>query len=156
MSDADFIRLALQAARQGVEKGEMPFGACLVSRGQVVAIAHNSAKSGMDTTAHAEIQAIREAGRKIKSLELPTATMYSTCEPCPMCFAACVWAKITRIVYASRIEDADKAGIRQIHIPSSLMNQLSRSNVDVVADVLREEGVKLFEGWRRKQMKSGV
>ncbi len=134
----------------------MPFGACIVSRGYIVATAHNSAKSAMDTTAHAEIQAIREAGRKIKSLELPMATMYSTCEPCPMCFAACVWAKIARIVYACRIEDADKAGIRQIHISSSLMKQLSRSNMDVVADVLRDEGVKLFDAWRRKQMGSGV
>ncbi|MBX3332393.1 MAG: hypothetical protein KF722_18495 [Nitrospira sp.] len=73
-----------------------------------------------------------------------------------MCFAACVWAKMAKIVYACRIEDADKVGIRQIPIPSSLMNQLRRSNVDLVVDVLRDEGVKLFDAWRRKSMGSGV
>jgi len=149
MTDADFIRLAIQAAWQGVEKGEMPFGACIVRKGQVVSVAHNSAKANMDTTAHAEVQAIREASQRLKALELAGCAIYSTCEPCPMCFTACVWAKVGRIVYACRIEDAAKTGIRQVPISSARMNQLGQSSVELVGDVLREESLKLFEAWRR-------
>jgi len=153
MNDADFMRLAIQAARQGVAKGEMPFGACIVSNGQVIAVVHNSAKANMDTTAHAEVQAIREANRRLKALELTGCAIYSTCEPCPMCFTACVWAKLRRIVYACRIEDAEQAGIRQVPISSVRMNQLSQSGVEIVADILREESLKLFAAWRRGEVR---
>ena len=149
MTDADFMRLAIQAAWQGVEKGEMPFGACVVRKGQVISVAHNSAKANMDTTAHAEVQAMREASRRLQTLELTGCAIYSTCEPCPMCFTACVWAKLGRIVYACRIEDAERAGIRQVPISSSRMNQLGQSSVELVGDVLRNDSLKLFEAWRR-------
>ncbi len=149
MTDADFMRLAIQSAWQGLEKGEMPFGACIVKKGQVVSVVHNSAKDNLDTTAHAEIQAIREATRQLRMLELTGCVIYSTCEPCPMCFTACLWASLGRIVYACRIEDAEKAGIRQIPIASSRMKQLGRSGVELVGDVLREESRRLFEAWRR-------
>jgi tRNA(Arg) A34 adenosine deaminase TadA len=149
MTDADFIRLAIQAAWQGVEKGEMPFGACIARKTQVITVAHNSAKANIDTTAHAEVQAIREASRRLSTIELTGCAIYSTCEPCPMCFTACVWAKLGRIVYACRIEDAEKTGIRQVPITSAQMNQLGQSGVELVGDVLRDESLKLFEAWRR-------
>ncbi len=149
MTDADFMRLAIQEAWLGLEKGEMPFGACIVRNGQVVSVAHNSAKANLDTTAHAEVQAIREASRRVHTLELTGCTIYSTCEPCPMCFTACVWAKLGRIVYACRIEDAGQAGIRQVPISSARMNQLGQSGVVLVGDLLREDSLKLFDAWRR-------
>ncbi len=152
MTDADFMRLALQAAWQGVERGEMPFGACLVRDGRVVSTAYYSVHSARDTTAHAEVQALREAGRRLQPLDLISCVMFATCEPCPMCFSACLLAKVSRIVYGCRMEDAEKMGIRQIPIPSALMNQMSRSNVDMAPDVLRDEGLKLFEGWQKKRM----
>ena len=155
MTDADFMRLAIQAAWQGMEKGEMPFGACLVRRGQVIAVAHNSAKANLDTTAHAEVQAIREASRQLKTLELTGNVIYSTCEPCPMCFAACLWAKLGRIVYACRIEDAERFGIGQIPILSAQMKQWARSGVELVGDVLRDESQKLFEAWSRDKARRG-
>ena len=154
MTDADFMRLAIQAAWQGVRKGEMPFGACIVRKGQVVVVAHNSARANMDSTAHAEVQAIREASRQLKTLELTGSTIYSTCEPCPMCFTACVWAKVNRIVYACRIEDAERTGIRQVPITSGRMNQLGHCGVEIVEDLLREESLKLFEAWRRGELYS--
>jgi tRNA(Arg) A34 adenosine deaminase TadA len=156
MTEPDFMQLAIQSAWQGIQEGEMPFGACIVRKGQVVAVAHNSAKTNIDTTAHAEVQAIREASRRLKSLELTGCAIYSTCEPCPMCFTACVWAKVGRIVYACRIEDAARVGIRQVPISSARMNQLGRSGVDVVGDVLREESLKLFEAWRRGERSPGT
>ena len=156
MTDADFMRLAIQAAWQGLGKGEMPFGACIVRKEQVLAVSHNSAKADIDTTAHAEVQAIREASRQLRMLELAGCVIYSTCEPCPMCFTACLWAKIGRIVYACRIEDAEKAGIRQIPISSSRMKQLGQSDVQLVGDVLREDSLKLFEAWSRGKTRPGT
>lgn len=152
MTDVDFMRLALQAAWQGVERGEMPFGACLVRSGRVVSTAYHSARSARDTTAHAEIQALREAGRRLQPIDLIGCMMFTTCEPCPMCFSACLLAKVSRIVHACRIEDAEKIGIRQISIPSAVMNEMSRSNLIITTDVLRDEALKLFEGWQKKRM----
>ena len=156
MTDADFMRLAIQAAWQGLGKGEMPFGACIVRKEQVLSVSHNSAKANIDTTAHAEVQAIREASRQLRTLELAGCVIYATCEPCPMCFTACLWAKIGRIVYACRIEDAEKAGIRQIPISSSRMKQLGQSDVQLVGDVLREDSLKLFEAWSRGKKRPGT
>ena len=156
MTDADFMRLAIQAAWQGLGKGEMPFDACIVRKEQVLSVSHNSAKANIDTTAHAEVQAIREASRQLKMLELAGCVIYSTCEPCPMCFTACLWAKLGRIVYACRIEDAEKAGIWQIPISSSRMKQLGQSSVQLVGDVLREESLKLFEACSRGKTRPGT
>lgn len=147
MTDADFMRVAIQAAWQGLKKGEMPFGACIVRRGQVLSATHNSARAHLDTTAHAEVQAIREASRRLKTLELAGAVIYATCEPCPMCFTACLWANVERIVYACRIEDAEKFKIRQIPISSSQMKQMSQSHIALVGDVLRDESLELFRAW---------
>ncbi len=152
MTDVDFMRLALQAAWQGIERGEMPFGACLVRDGRVVSTAYHSTRSARDTTAHAEVQALREAGRRLQPLDLIGCVMFATCEPCPMCFSACLLAKVSRIVYACRMEDTEKIGIRQIPIPSALMKEISRSNLELVPNVLRDEGLKLFEGWQKKRM----
>lgn len=152
MTDADFMRLALQAAWQGVERGEMPFGACLVRNGRVVSTAYHSVRSARDTTAHAEIQVLREAGRRVQPIDLIGSMLFVTCEPCPMCLSACLLARVSRIVYACRLEDTEKMGIRQIPIPSAVMIEMSRISVDLVPDVLRDEGLKLFEGWQRKRM----
>ena len=156
MTDADFMRLAVQAAWQGLGKGEMRFGACIVRKEQVLSVSHNSAKANIDTTAHAEVQAIREASRQRRMLELAGCVIYATCEPCPMCFTACLWAQLGRIVYACRIEDAEKAGIWQIPISSSRIKQLGESGVQLVGDVLREESLKLFEAWSPGKTRPGT
>lgn len=155
MTDADFMRMAIQAALKGMKKGEMPFGACIIQKGKVLSVAHNSAKADMDTTAHGEVQAIRAASRRVKRLTLSGATIYTTCEPCPMCFTACLWANLGRIVYACRIEDAAEAGIRQISISARQMKRLTQSDVLLTADVLREDSLKLFDAWARDKIRAG-
>ncbi len=141
------MRLAIQATWQGLQKGEMPFGACLVRRGKVIAAVHNRARSDLDTTAHAEMAAIREATRRLKTLDLSSSIMYATCEPCPMCFSACLWANVGRIVYACSIADAARFGIRQIPITSGRMKQLSQSKIEVAGGLLRDESLELFTAW---------
>jgi tRNA(Arg) A34 adenosine deaminase TadA len=149
VTDEDFMRLAIEAARRGIKKGEVPFGACLVKSRRVVVAVHNVSREGMDITAHAEMQAIREACRRLGTLDLSGCIMYATGEPCPMCFSACLWAKVPRIVYGSRIEDMEQAGIWQIPIDTSRMKQLSRGSMEIIGDVLREENLELFKTWMR-------
>lgn len=149
MSDTDYMRLAIEATWRGLEQGEMPFGACLVRKGTVVAAVHNRARANMDTTAHAEMEAIREATRRLKTLDLSGSVLYATCEPCPMCFSACLWASIRRIVYACSIADAARVGIRQIPITSSQMKRLSHGTIEVAGGLLRDESLELFTTWSR-------
>jgi|SRR5678815_1294304 len=94
MTDEDFLRIAMQAAHEAVKQGDMPFGACVINeRGFVLSVAHNRVNASMDPTAHAEVLAIREAGQKRGSPDLRGCVLYTTCEPCAMCFSACVWSK---------------------------------------------------------------
>ena len=87
--DERLMRVALDACRIGVEAGGAPFGACVARDGRVVAATFNTCAADRDPTAHAEVNALRAAGRAV---ELDGATLYSSCEPCPMCYAAAVFA----------------------------------------------------------------
>lgn len=149
MTDADYMRLAIQATWRGLDRREMPFGAALVKRGRVVTTVHNSARADMDTTAHAEMQAIRDATRRLKTLDLTGSVIYATCEPCPMCFSACLWANVGRIVYACSIANAEQFGIRQIPMTCEQMKQLSGSRIELAGGVLRDESLELFTAWSR-------
>ena len=146
--DEDFLRIAMQQAQEAIEDGDMPFGACVITESRfVLSAAHNRVNSSVDPTAHAEVQAIREAGRKLRSPDLRGCVLYTTCEPCAMCFSACIWSKLARIVYAVRNEDSAASGIDCIPISSLQMKQLSKSGVEIVGDVLRDEGLELFTAW---------
>ncbi|MCU7922730.1 MAG: nucleoside deaminase, partial [Candidatus Thiodiazotropha sp. (ex Dulcina madagascariensis)] len=100
--DETFMREALEMARQGIELGHGgPFGAVLVMQGRVIGRGWNQVIHLNDPTAHAEMQAIREACRAQADYHLPDAVLYTTCEPCPMCLSAAYWARIQRLVYAA-------------------------------------------------------
>jgi len=149
-ADERFMALAVERAREGVEKGQSPFGACIVRDGVVVSCEHNVVWQSTDSTAHAEICAIRAACEKLGSIDLSGCVIYSTCEPCPMCFSACHWAKISGIVYGARIEDARRAGFSELSITNETMKKLGRSCVEVVSDFMRGPCVELFEIWAEK------
>ena len=105
MADEKFMRLAIAKAREGIAKGQEPFGACVVRGREVISVAHNTAIEDVDVTAHAEMNAIREACRKLKTADLSGCEIYATFKPCPMCQAACERANISRIYYGVRPED---------------------------------------------------
>jgi guanine deaminase len=147
MTDEELMRRAIAAARDGIENGQTPFGACIARDGQVVVAAHNNVWAGTDITAHAEIVAIRAACRKLGSVDLSGCAIYSTAEPCPMCFSACHWAKLERIVFGARIADAQAAGFGELTISNEQMKALGRSGVAIAGDFLRDECVALFALW---------
>ena len=95
------MRLALDEAQRGLEAGEVPVGAVVVRDGLILGRAHNTPVRLADPTAHAEIIALREAGRGLGNYRLPGATLYVTVEPCPMCCGAALHARLARVVYGA-------------------------------------------------------
>lgn len=106
-----FMAAAIAEARAGVRAGHGgPFGAVMVQGGVIVARAHNRVVVDRDPTAHAEMMAIRATARALDRFELADCTLYSTCEPCPMCLAAIHWARLSRLYYGANREDAAAIG----------------------------------------------
>ena len=101
-SDEMFMALALDEARRAARQGEVPVGAVLVRGGVVLARAGNRLLAGHDPTGHAEIRVLRRAGRSIGNYRLVDTTIYVTLEPCPMCAAALVHARVARLVFGAR------------------------------------------------------
>ena len=143
------MRLAIERAREGVAAGQTPFGACIVRGDDAVAVSHNVVLRATDITAHAEVTAIREACRALGTIDLGGCVIYSTCEPCPMCFSACHWANLDRIVYGASIADAARCGFRELSISNSDMKRLGGSRIAIEAGYLRDEAVELFAHWMR-------
>jgi tRNA(adenine34) deaminase len=100
-ADEIFMRQALAEAEKSWKKGEIPVGAVLVREGKVFSRGHNESLSQSDPTAHAEVTALRKAGRKSKNYRLPDCDLYVTLEPCAMCLGAVVQARIRRLVYGA-------------------------------------------------------
>jgi guanine deaminase len=107
--DREYMREAIRQMRQAgvVDKTGGPFGAVIVLNGMIIAAAGNTVKRDYDPTAHAEINAIREACRKFRTADLSGAILYTSCECCPMCYAAAYWARISKVFYAAAWSDYD-------------------------------------------------
>lgn len=144
------MRLAIAKAREGVAAGQTPFGACVVRGDEAVAVAHNVVLATTDITAHAEVTAIREACRALGTVDLGGCVIYSTCEPCPMCFSACHWANLDRIVYGASIADAAASGFRELTVSNDDMKRLGGSRVGIEPGFLRDEALELFREWMRR------
>ena len=100
--DQKWMKIAIQEAKKAVNEGEVPVGAILVKNGMIIAKAHNRLITKNDATAHAEILAIRKAGKKEKNYRLVGTTLYVTLEPCLMCLGALINARIERIVFGAK------------------------------------------------------
>ena len=153
MPDEKFMRLAIEAARKGVATGQTPFGACVVKDGRRISTAHNRVWENTDITAHAEILAIRDACAKLGTIDLSNCVLYSTCEPCPMCFSACHWARISKIVYGAGIADARIFGFGELEISNAQMKQAGGSAIEIAGGLLREECLALFAEWSERKDK---
>lgn len=152
--DREYLRQAIELARQGMEDGSGgPFGCVIVRGGEVVGRGCNGVTSTNDPTAHAEIVAIRDACRRLGNYQLAECVVYASCEPCPMCLGAIYWARPKRVVYAATRQQAAAAGFdddfiyREIAVPQGER----RIAFELLADE-RAEGV--FELWRERGDKS--
>lgn len=102
--DEQYMRRALDEARQALEEGEIPIGAVVVAKGRIISRAHNQTETLNDVTAHAEMLAITAAANALGGKYLTDCTLYVTVEPCPMCAGAIGWAQVPRIVYGAADE----------------------------------------------------
>uniref|UniRef100_A0A6U3BUV7 CMP/dCMP-type deaminase domain-containing protein n=1 Tax=Lotharella globosa TaxID=91324 RepID=A0A6U3BUV7_9EUKA len=129
-----YMDLAVQEAKEGVERGEGgPFGAVIVdSKGEVVARAHNMVLQSNDPTAHAEVTCIRKASAKLGKFDLSDCKIYSTCEPCPMCFGAIHWAKIPVCIFGATAKDAADAGFDDAFIYNAIRKTAKETKCDMV------------------------
>ncbi|HTY44681.1 MAG TPA: nucleoside deaminase [Patescibacteria group bacterium] len=142
------MRLAIREAGKNVRRGSCggPFGACIVKEGRVLTVARNAVLKN-DASAHAEINAIRAACRKLKTFDLSGCTIYSTTEPCPMCFAAIHWARIRSVIYGTSISDVKKRGFNELDISCAEMKARGKSRVRIVAHFLKSECLRLLRDW---------
>ncbi|MBO3094337.1 nucleoside deaminase [Cellulomonas dongxiuzhuiae] len=109
-ADARWLRRAVDLAAANVAQGGGPFGAVVVADGIEVAVGQNRVTRDLDPTAHAEVQAIRAACRAAGTFALDGMTLYTSCEPCPMCLAASLWTRLDRVVFAADRHDASRGG----------------------------------------------
>lgn len=109
-ADARWIARAIELATRNVANGGGPFGALIVKNGELVAEGENRVTATLDPSAHAEIVAIRAACQAAGDFSLAGATLYASCEPCPLCMCAALWARVDRVVYAADRDDAARAG----------------------------------------------
>ncbi len=152
MSDEEYMRLAIEKTREGIAAGQTPFGAVIVLDGKVVAAAHNTVWRDSDPTAHAEVNAIRQAAAKLGRIDLAGCTLFTTCEPCPMCLAATHWSKIDRVVYGATIADAAASGFSELHVGAQDLAARGGSSLRVELGPCREECRALFDLWRRTNL----
>jgi tRNA(Arg) A34 adenosine deaminase TadA len=144
----EFMLKAIEEARSGARAGDGgPFGAVVVKDGKVIAAAHNAVLGQNDPTQHAEIRAISAASKKLATYDLSGCDIYSTTEPCPMCFAAVHWARIDRLFYGTDIEDVKKLGFNELVLPVNQIKELGRSSVEIHKGFMREECEKLLAFW---------
>ena len=147
MTPEALMQLAIDKCRQGLAMGQSPFGCSVAVEGRVVSIAHNTVVLSTDITAHAEINALREACRQVGNIFLEGAIVATTCEPCPMCMAALHWARVGQVYFGATIDDATQAGFNELHLPAADLLRLGGSTVALQGEVLRQECRQLFDEW---------
>lgn len=149
MTDHEYMQMAVEKGRESIAAGQTPFAAVIVRAGQVVASAHNTVWRDTDPTAHAEVNAIRQAARALGNIDLGGCVMFTTCEPCPMCLSAIHWSKIERVVYGATIADAATAGFSELHVEARKLAEMGGSHLRVEALPGCEDCRALFDLWRK-------
>jgi guanine deaminase len=147
MDPSELMRLAIEKTRAGMAHGQSPFGCAIARDGELLSCSHNTVVLTTDITAHAEVNAIREACREVGDIFLIGAIVATTCEPCPMCMAALHWARVETVYYGASIADADKAGFNELQLPAAELLRVGNSKLKLVPNMLTDECKKLFSEW---------
>lgn len=148
-----FLRRAISLATQNVLSGNGgPFGAVVVRAGQIVGEGANSVTSTFDPTAHGEVVAIRAACRTLGTFTLAGCELYTSCEPCPMCLAACYWARLEAIYYGCSAADAAHAGFDDAFLYEEFRKDQS-SRALPTQQLLAEEARASFDAWLASPIK---
>ena len=146
MTKEELMHRAIELSKNSVKTGGGPFGAVIAKDGIIIAEASNSVTIDLDPTAHAEIVAIRSATRKLHSFNLQGCTIYTSCEPCPMCLAAIYWAHLDKIYYANTKTDAKNIGFDDSFIYDEIALDPDLRKIETTR-LLSAEAITAFERW---------
>lgn len=153
MNDKELMLRAISLSEDSVKNGGGPFGAVIARNGEIVAEAANRVTIDCDPTAHAEVSAIRKAAKALGSFDLRGCSIYTSCEPCPMCLGAIYWARLDKIFYANDRKDAAAIGFDDDFIYKELeLKPEYRTKPSEI--ILRKEALKAFDMWREKADKT--
>ncbi len=150
--DKRFMKMAIELANENIDNGGGPFGAVIVKGDEVVATGVNRVTANNDPTAHAEVNAIREACQKLNTFDLSGCELYTSCEPCPMCLGAIYWAHIDKIYYGATKADAADAGFDDSFIYDEIELPLDERRLES-AQIYAEEAAAIFEKWKNNSDK---
>ena len=150
--DKEYMREAIRLADESVKNGGGPFGAVIVKDGEIIAGSANSVTRDNDPTAHAEVNTIRQACKKLGTFDLSDCVIYTSCEPCPMCLGAIYWARIKKIYYGNTKKDAADINFADDFIYKELEQRKEERFVPLIS-LLRNEALKTFRAWEAKQDK---
>ena len=150
--DAKFMQMAIDLSIENIDTGGGPFGAVIVRDGEVIATGANRVVPNADPTAHAEVMAIRNACTKLGTFLLTDCTIYSSCEPCPMCLSALYWAGVKRICYGNTKDDAKAIDFDDSFIYDQL--DLSYADRSIKCEhFMRDNALAAFRKWDEKEDK---
>jgi tRNA(Arg) A34 adenosine deaminase TadA len=143
------IRLSVEKMRKGYGG---PFGAVIVRRGKIVGRGFNRVTTASDPTAHAEIVAIRDACKRLKTFQLSDCDLYASCEPCPMCLSAIYWARLRRVYYGNTRKDAARIAFDDDFLYREVALPIKRRRLPMLP-LLRDEALVAFAEWTAKENK---
>ena len=143
-----YMNKGIERARETMNKNiGGPFGAVIVKDDEIISVASNTVLRDCDPTAHAEVNAIREAGKKLNTYDLTGCTLYATGYPCPMCLSAIMWSNINKVYYGTNLKDAENIGFRDDFIYEFIRNG-NKGKVLDIENIDREECLKLFKEYK--------
>lgn len=146
-----FMRRAIEIAQQGIDNNKGgPFGAIVVKNGKIIAESYNEVTSANDPTAHAEVAVIRKACQQLNHFQLDNCILYTSCEPCPMCFGAIYWARLKAVYYGCTKTDAAEIDFDDHFIYKELKKPQKELKIKF-KNILREEAKKVFNEWKVKE-----
>lgn len=147
-----FMKKAIELSIESVNNGGGPFGAVIVKDGKIISATSNSVTQNNDPTAHAEVNAIREATQKLGTFDLSGCEIYSSCEPCPMCLGAIYWARLDKLYFANNKTDAKEIGFDDSFIYDEIATDYKNRKVKTY-QIMRDEALVAFKNWQNKDDK---
>ena len=148
-----FMQRAIELSIESINSGGGPFGSVIVKDEKIISEGMNRVTVDNDPTSHGEIVAIRNACKKLNTFNLSDCSLYSSCEPCPMCMSAIYWSRIEKVYYANTRDDAKKIEFDD----SFIYSEISKENKDrsiLMEQILRDEALEAFEIWKNKTDKT--
>ncbi|MBC8489763.1 MAG: nucleoside deaminase [Bacteroidetes bacterium] len=144
------MKEAIRLSMENIQNGHGgPFGAVIVKDGKIISKAVNKVIQKNDPTAHAEIEAIRIASKKLNNFNLKECVIYTSCEPCPMCLSAIYWARIKKIYYANTRKDAAEISFDDEQIYNEFSIPHAERKIPMI-QYSRDEAIKVFKAWEMK------